>query len=67
MAGQFINNATLLSGLVAYRDELTAKEILTQPIFEARTAAIISVATGVKGTQTKPVRFYRKVLMKQAV
>jgi len=52
MAGQFINNATLLSGLVAYRDELTAKEILTQPIFEARTAAVISVATGVKGTQT---------------
>jgi len=48
----YINNATLLGGLTVYRDELSAKEILTESVFSARTLEIVKVETGVKGTQT---------------
>lgn len=48
----YINNATLLSALTAYRDELTMSEILTESVFSARTAMLIKKATGINGTQT---------------
>lgn len=48
----YINNTTLLSGLVRYRDELSMGEILTESVFSARTLEIVKVETGVKGTQT---------------
>ena len=50
--GNYINNATLLSGLVAYRDELSMNEILTESVFSARTLELVKVEFGVKGTQT---------------
>lgn len=48
----YINNATLLSGLTTYRDELAMNEILTESIFSAKTLQKVKVQTGVKGTQT---------------
>jgi hypothetical protein len=48
----YINNATILSGLVAYRDELSTKEILHESVFSARTLGIVNRQYGVKGTQT---------------
>jgi len=48
----YINNATVLSALTVYRDELSAKEILTESVFSARTLGIVKIEYGVKGTQT---------------
>lgn len=46
-----INNATILNSLTAYRDELTASELILDSVFSARTLDIVKVQTGVKGTQ----------------
>jgi hypothetical protein len=50
--GNYINNATLLGGLVKYRDELSMNEILTESVFSAKTLEKVKIETGVKGTQT---------------
>lgn len=46
-----INNATILSSLTAYRDELSASELILDSVFSARTLDMVKVQTGVKGTQ----------------
>jgi hypothetical protein len=48
----FINNTTLLSGLVKYRDQLSMDEILIESVYSAKTLERVSVEYGVKGTQT---------------
>lgn len=48
----YINNNTLLSGLVKYRDELSMKEILIESVYSAKTLERVKVEYGLKGTQT---------------
>jgi hypothetical protein len=48
----YINNNTLLSGLVKYRDELSMQEILIESVYSAKTLERVKVEFGVKGTQT---------------
>lgn len=44
------NNATILSNLTVYRDQLKAPELILDSIFSAKTLDTVKIQTGVKGT-----------------
>lgn len=47
----YVNNATIVSALQAYVDQLGFNKILTESVFSARTAKIATIQTGIKGSQ----------------